>query len=93
MFVFPALKLKERKYVYRGLGFGVGLFLFGVAFCYFALMPLALVFRRKTMGRAIEEIAAQTLRNGWKQAPECGRSGAKFLRAEQSRCWMPPNAC
>jgi sec-independent protein translocase protein TatC len=41
-FVFPALKMKERKYVYRGLGFGVGLFLFGVAFCYFALMPLAL---------------------------------------------------
>src|SRR3989440_3258278 len=41
-FVFPALKMKERKYVYRGLGYGVGLFLFGVAFCYFALMPLAL---------------------------------------------------
>jgi sec-independent protein translocase protein TatC len=41
-FVFPALKMKERKYVYRGLGFGVGLFLTGVAFCYFALMPLAL---------------------------------------------------
>src|SRR5207244_10532513 len=42
MFVFPALKLRERKYVYRGLGFGVTLFMFGVAFCYFALMPLAL---------------------------------------------------
>ena len=41
-FVFPALKMKERKYVYRGLGFGVGLFLTGVAFCYFALLPLAL---------------------------------------------------
>jgi sec-independent protein translocase protein TatC len=41
-FVFPALRMKERKYVYRGLGFGVGLFLTGVAFCYFALMPLAL---------------------------------------------------
>jgi sec-independent protein translocase protein TatC len=34
--------MKERKYVYRGLGFGVGLFLFGVLFCYFALLPLAL---------------------------------------------------
>ncbi len=42
-FVFPALKMKERKYVYRGLGFGLGLFLTGVAFCYFILMPIALV--------------------------------------------------
>jgi sec-independent protein translocase protein TatC len=41
-FVFPALKIRERKYVYRGLGVGVGLFLTGVAFCYFALMPVAL---------------------------------------------------
>jgi len=41
-FIFPALKLRERKYVYRGLAIGVGLFLTGVAFCYFALMPLAL---------------------------------------------------
>lgn len=41
-FVFPALKMKERKYIYRGLFFGLGLFLFGVAFCYFALMPVAL---------------------------------------------------
>jgi sec-independent protein translocase protein TatC len=41
-FVFPALKIRERKYVYRGLLIGVGLFLLGVAFCYFALMPVAL---------------------------------------------------
>lgn len=41
-FVFPALKMKEKYYVYRGLVFGVGLFLLGVAFCYFALMPVAL---------------------------------------------------
>jgi len=41
-FIFPALKIRERKYVYRGLTIGVGLFLTGVAFCYFALMPLAL---------------------------------------------------
>jgi len=41
-FVFPALKLRERKYIYRGLAFGGGLFLLGVAFCYFALMPVAL---------------------------------------------------
>ncbi|MCI0747438.1 MAG: twin-arginine translocase subunit TatC [Verrucomicrobia subdivision 3 bacterium] len=41
-FVFPALKMKEKKYVYRGLGFGSLLFGAGVGFCYFALMPLAL---------------------------------------------------
>ncbi len=41
-FVFPALKMKEQKYVRRGLFFGAGLFLAGVAFCYFILMPVAL---------------------------------------------------
>lgn len=41
-FVFPALKMKEKKYVYRGLGFGGVLFGVGVCFCYFVLMPMAL---------------------------------------------------
>ncbi len=41
-FVFPALKIREKRYVYRGLLFGIGLFLLGVAFCYFVLMPVAL---------------------------------------------------
>ncbi len=41
-FVFPALKMREQKYVFRGLFFGVGLFLAGVSFCYFILMPVAL---------------------------------------------------
>ncbi len=41
-FVFPALKMREKKYVYRGLFFGAGLFLVGVSFCYFILMPVAL---------------------------------------------------
>jgi sec-independent protein translocase protein TatC len=41
-FVFPALKMTEKKYVYRGLIFGGLLFASGVAFCYFALMPMAL---------------------------------------------------
>lgn len=41
-FVFPALRMKERKYVYRGLLYGLGLFFIGVAFCYFLLMPIAL---------------------------------------------------
>jgi sec-independent protein translocase protein TatC len=46
-FVFPALKMRERKYVYRGLGFGAGLFLAGVCFCYFVLMPVALAASAK----------------------------------------------
>ena len=41
-FVFPALKMREKKYIYRGLGFGGGLFVAGVCFCYFILMPVAL---------------------------------------------------
>jgi sec-independent protein translocase protein TatC len=41
-FVFPALKIRERKYIYHGLLVGLGLFLTGVAFCYFILMPVAL---------------------------------------------------
>jgi sec-independent protein translocase protein TatC len=41
-FVFPALKLNEKKYTYWGLGIGAGLFATGVCFCYFILMPVAL---------------------------------------------------
>lgn len=41
-FVFPALKMGERKYVYRGLFYGGLLFIAGVSFCYFILMPIAL---------------------------------------------------
>jgi sec-independent protein translocase protein TatC len=41
-FVFPALKMLEKKYVYRGLIFGAGLFTSGVCFCYFVLLPVAL---------------------------------------------------
>jgi sec-independent protein translocase protein TatC len=41
-FVFPALKMRERRYIFRGLFWGLGLFLGGVAFCYFLLMPIAL---------------------------------------------------
>ena len=41
-FVFPALRIHERKYVYRAIFIGGGLFLVGVSFCYFVLMPVAL---------------------------------------------------
>jgi sec-independent protein translocase protein TatC len=46
-FVFPALRMREKKYVYRGLGFGAGLFMAGVCFCYFVLMPVALAASAK----------------------------------------------
>lgn len=41
-FIFPALRMREQKYVYRGLIIGGGLFLAGISFCYFLLMPIAL---------------------------------------------------
>lgn len=41
-FVFPALKIKEKKFVRRAIFIGGGLFLTGVAFCYFLLMPVAI---------------------------------------------------
>ena len=46
-FVFPALKIHEKKYIYRGLAFGIGLFLSGVCFCYFVMMPVALAVSAK----------------------------------------------
>jgi sec-independent protein translocase protein TatC len=41
-FIFPALRRIEKRYTYRGLGFGLGLFFMGVSFCYFVLLPAAL---------------------------------------------------
>ncbi|MEO6035170.1 MAG: twin-arginine translocase subunit TatC [Verrucomicrobiota bacterium] len=41
-FVFPALKVKEKKYTFSGLSIGLLLFLTGICFCYFVLMPVAL---------------------------------------------------
>ncbi len=46
-FVFPALKLNEQKHVFRALFIGGGLFLTGVSFCYFVLMPVALAASQK----------------------------------------------
>jgi sec-independent protein translocase protein TatC len=46
-FIFPALKIHEKRYIYRGLIFGFGLFLAGVAFCYFLMMPMALAVSAK----------------------------------------------
>jgi sec-independent protein translocase protein TatC len=61
-FVFPALKLKERKYVHRGMFFGIGLFSAGVAFCYFVLMPVALrasVVYTQWMGFSVQQWRAE----------------------------------
>jgi sec-independent protein translocase protein TatC len=41
-FIFPALKMREKKHIFRALFVGGGLFLVGVSFCYFVLMPVAL---------------------------------------------------
>jgi len=41
-FILPALRIHEKKYLYRGLAFAIPLFFSGVCFCYFILMPAAL---------------------------------------------------
>lgn len=41
-FVLPALRLNEKKYLKQGFIIGTLLFLSGVSFCYFGLMPVAL---------------------------------------------------
>lgn len=41
-FVMPALRPKERKWLVQGVSIGAGLFIAGVAFCYFLLMKITL---------------------------------------------------
>jgi sec-independent protein translocase protein TatC len=43
-FVMPALKIVEKKYFMRAFAFGTGLFIMGVSFAYFVVMPAALKF-------------------------------------------------
>src|ERR1041385_39885 len=43
-FILPALKVREKKYVLRACGIGVGLFFLGVCFCYFLVLARALKF-------------------------------------------------
>ena len=43
-FVMPALKIVEKKYFLRAFWFGTVLFLMGVSFAYFIVMPAALKF-------------------------------------------------
>lgn len=42
-FVLPALKVKEREFVLRSIGIGAGLFLLGMAVCYFIMLKVAFV--------------------------------------------------
>jgi len=42
-FVLPALKVKEKSFLYRVAGFGSVLFIVGIAFCYFLIIQVALM--------------------------------------------------
>lgn len=42
-FVLPALKVNEKEFVLRSLGFGIVLFILGMVFCYFLMLQVALV--------------------------------------------------
>ena len=42
-FVLPALKVREKQFLFRGLVVGVGLFMVGVVFAYFAIMQVTLL--------------------------------------------------
>jgi sec-independent protein translocase protein TatC len=62
-FVLPALKVREKKYVLRACGVGVGLFLAGVSFCYFFILARALKFAELFslwMGVKVPEWRAET---------------------------------
>ena len=62
-FVLPALKIKEKKYLLRAFGVGIGLFAAGVCFCYFVIMPRALKFSELFalwMGVKVPEWRAET---------------------------------
>jgi len=62
-FILPALKVREKKYVKRACGLGVGLFVAGVAFCYFFIVARALKFAEwwaLWMGVKVPEWRAET---------------------------------
>jgi len=62
-FILPALKIREKKYVLRAALIGAGLFLAGVAFCYFFVLARALKFAvwwAVWMGVKVPEWRAET---------------------------------
>lgn len=61
-FLLPALKVKEKKLLYQVVGFGTGLFLIGVAFCYFIVAGVAVMATvefSKWMGFGADEWRAE----------------------------------
>lgn len=42
-FVIPALKRTEKKWLYQAVTMGAGLFILGVLFCYFVLLPVVIL--------------------------------------------------
>lgn len=46
-FVLPALRRTEKLFTYRALGFGVFLFIGGVLFCYYLVLPVTLEFSKQ----------------------------------------------
>ena len=61
-FVLPALHVHEKRFLYQTAGFGAGLFILGIAFCYFVVMPIALlatVSFSQWMGFAADEWRAE----------------------------------
>ncbi len=62
-FVMPALKIREKKYFLQAFYVGLGLFLMGVSFAYFLIMPAALKFAQQYgewMGVEVNEWTADT---------------------------------
>ena len=62
-FILPALKVREKKYILRACGVGVGLFLGGVAFCYLFVLARALKYAELWalwMGVKVPEWRAET---------------------------------
>ncbi len=62
-FILPALRVKEKKYVLRACAVGVGLFMSGVAFCYFFVLARALKYAEawaNWMGVKVPEWRAET---------------------------------
>lgn len=62
-FILPALRVKEKKYVLRACLVGVGLFVSGVAFCYFFVLARALKYAElwaNWMGVKVPEWRAET---------------------------------
>lgn len=42
-FILPALRIHEKKFLYQTTGFGAGLFILGILFCYFVMMKIAIL--------------------------------------------------